>query len=344
MSDPLPDFLPMLHDAPGPDGPAPALRRGQSWPLGARLTEDAGEAGVNFAVWAPDAEAIELCLFDAAGCEERHRLKLPACSEGVWHGFLPAAGACLVYGLRAHGPWAPQRGHWFNPAKLLLDPWAQEVVGSYGRQAPGAADDAAQAARLAAFRAARDDDARLPDARDNAAFAPKARVPGPIARAHGPMVTPERPPRPRIPRDRTVLYEAHVRALTMRHPGLPPALRGSYAALAHPVMLEHYRALGITTLSLLPLHFRADEAALQRRGLANHWGYAPAAWLAPEPRYGSGRAGTTPSRNWISRAGRARAWAWSVTGFPSSVRTIAKPRARVFSGPWPVTSRMSASA
>ena len=99
MSDPLPDFLPMLHDAPGPDGPALALRRGQSWPLGASLTEDAGEAGVNFAVWAPDAEAIELCLFDAEGREELHRLALPACSEGVWHGFLPSGAAGLTSSL-----------------------------------------------------------------------------------------------------------------------------------------------------------------------------------------------------------------------------------------------------
>ena len=300
MSDPLPDFLPMLHDAPGPDGPALALRRGQSWPLGASLTEDAGEAGVNFAVWAPDAEAIELCLFDAEGREELHRLALPACSEGVWHGFLPGGAAGLVYGLRAHGPWAPQHGHWFNPAKLLLDPWAQEVVGNYGRQGPGTADDAALAARLAAFRAARTDDARLPDARDNAVFAPKARVPFPIERVPVPMATDGRPPRPRIPRERMVLYEAHVRALTMRHPDIPPALRGSYAALAHPAMLAHYRSLGITTLSLLPLHFRADEAALQRRGLANHWGYAPLAWLAPETRYCSKRPGTTPASELIA--------------------------------------------
>ncbi|HNC67323.1 MAG TPA: glycogen debranching protein GlgX [Thauera aminoaromatica] len=275
----------MAHALPDPD-----LRPGQPWPLGATLTADSGETGVNFAVWSPDAEAIELCLFDAAGREALRRLALPACSEGVWHGFLPAGGVGLVYGLRAHGPWAPGRGHWFNPAKLLLDPWAQEVVGSYGRQQPGAADDVELAARLAAFRAARSDDPRLPDPRDNAAFAPKARVLAPA-----PAPARDRPPRPHIPRERTVLYEAHVRALTMRHPDIPPALRGSYAALAHPLMLEHYRALGITTLSLLPLHFRADEAALQRRGLANHWGYAPAAWLAPEPRYWSGRAGTTPT-------------------------------------------------
>ena len=312
------------------------LEAGVSHPLGASVVLDAGadghagvrgkparagDGGVNFAVWAPDASAIELCLFDDAGREERCRLALPACSEGVWHGFLRGAGPGLVYGLRAHGPWAPQQGHWFNPAKLLLDPWAQDVVGAYGRQGPGLADDPDLEAELGLFRACRSDAPNLPDARDNAAFAPKARVPAPShasehlcpGEAGLPANEPaypvgaddrtepvgrysmDRPPRPRTPRERMVLYEAHVRALTMRHPDIPPELRGSYAALAHPAMLAHYRTLGITTLALLPLHFRADEAALQRRGLANHWGYAPLAWLAPEPRYWSGRPGTTPA-------------------------------------------------
>ena len=219
MSAPLPDSLPILRHRSDPGGASPGaaadrvalavdrippggaegtpvLRPGQPWPLGASLAEDAVEAGVNFAVWAPDAEAIELCLFDAAGCEERHRLKLPACSEGVWHGFLPAAGACLVYGLRAHGPWAPQRGHWFNPAKLLLDPWAQDVVGSYGRRGPGPADDAELAAQLDAFRATRSDDPRLPDARDNAAFAPRHECLSPSCARRSPWRRPDALPAP----------------------------------------------------------------------------------------------------------------------------------------------------
>ncbi|WP_416163832.1 glycogen debranching protein GlgX [Thauera sp. WH-1] len=267
---------------------APALAHGRPWPLGASPAVEGGVAGLNFAVWAPDADALELCVFDEAGREERCRLPLPVCSEGVWHGFLPGAGPGLVYGLRAHGPWAPQLGHWFNPAKLLLDPWAQEVVGCYGRQGPGQPEDPVLTAELDLFNACRADGTLAPDARDNAAVAPKARVPAPPAPR-------PRPPRPAIARERIIIYEAHVRALTQRHPDIPSALRGSYAALAHPVMLAHYRALGITTLSLLPLHFRADESALQQRGLANHWGYAPLAWLAPETRYWSGRAGTTPA-------------------------------------------------
>lgn len=270
-----------MSDAPGPL--LQTLVPGRPWPLGATLCE----AGVNFAVWAPDATAIDLCLFDDAGRHELARQRLPACSEGVWHGRLPDARPGLVYALRAHGPWAPQQGHRFNPARLLLDPWAREVVGRYGRQGPGPADDTALGAELALHVGHLAADADQPDPRDNAAVALKARVPAPLAPS-------PRPPLPGIPRARTVLYEAHVRSLTMLHPDIPAALRGSYAALAHPAMLAHYRSLGITTLNLLPLHFRADEAALQRRGLANHWGYAPIAWLAPETRYWSGRPGTSP--------------------------------------------------
>ncbi|TAH51501.1 MAG: glycogen debranching enzyme GlgX [Betaproteobacteria bacterium] len=276
---------------------------GRPWPLGATVCLEPSAAsgkavadsmsptgalstGVNFAVWAPDASMIELCVFDDGGRKELARRRLPACSDGVWHGFLPGARPGLVYGLRAHGPWAPHRGHRFNPARLLLDPWAREVVGRYGRQGPGPADDRELAAELALHVGHSAADPERPDLHDNAAVALKARVPAPRAPS-------SRPPRPGIPRERMVLYEAHVRSLTMRHPDIPQALRGSYAALAHPAMLAHYGSLGITTLSLLPLHFRADEAALQRRGLANHWGYAPIAWLAPETRYWSGRAGTS---------------------------------------------------
>ncbi len=263
--------------------PLTLLGRGQPWPLGAHCDQ----GGVNFAVWAPDAEAVELCLFDASGRDETARLALPACSDGVWHGHLAAGAPGLIYGLRAHGPWAPALGHRFNPAKVLLDPWAREVVGSYGRQAPGAAADPALAAELALYRGGSAHDEACPDPRDNAAVALKARVTAAVA-ADG------RPPPPQIEPARRILYEVHVRSISMRHPAVPPALRGSYAALAHPALIEHFQRLGVTTLSLLPLQFRADEEALQRRGLANHWGYSPIAWMAPETRYWSGRAGTTP--------------------------------------------------
>ncbi len=263
---------------------ARTMAPGQPRPLGAHCctggTTDAPakpEAGVNFAVWAPEATRVELCLFDDAGDAELQRFDLPAFSDGVWHGFLPGAAPGLVYGLRAHGPWAPHQGHRFNPAKVLLDPWAREVVGRYDAEA---APDLHLGHRV-------DDPMRL-DRRDNAAHALKARVAAPL---------PAKPrlQAPRIARERSVLYEVHVKGLTRQHPEIPPALRGSYAALAHPVMLEHYRRLGVTTLNLLPVQFRADEAALQQRGLVNYWGYSTIAYLAPETRYWSGREGTTPA-------------------------------------------------
>ncbi|MCK6424913.1 MAG: glycogen debranching protein GlgX [Burkholderiaceae bacterium] len=262
------------------------LRPGRPWPLGATPGPDpqpepgapAGpegpREGVNFAVWAPEAARVQLCLFDAEGREEQARLDLPACSEGVWHGWVAGLGEGCVYGWRVHGPWAPERGLRFNPARLLLDPYAREVVGRYAEREEG---------DLALYLGHDAQEPRLPDGRDNAALALKARVCRPVQADLGLQ--------PQIPREQTVLYEAHVRALTRRHPQIPAELRGSYAALAHPVMLAHYRRLGITALSLLPIHARADEARLQRLGLRNHWGYNTIAFFAPEPRYASGRGG-----------------------------------------------------
>ena len=247
---------------------------GSPWPLGAELVPE----GVNFAVWAPDATRLEVCLFDAEGTQELVRHALPVCTDGVWHGCLVGAAAGLVYGLRAHGPWDLAQGHRFNPAKVLLDPWAKSVVGRYG----GTPD-----ADLSLYLGHSEADPALPDTRDNAAVALKARVlsPAPIVDAAE---------RPHCSADRTVLCELHVRSATMLHPQIPAALRGSYAALAHPAMLDHWRSLGVTSLSLLPVHARADEARLQQQGLSNHWGYSSIAFLAPEPRYWSGRPGTTP--------------------------------------------------
>ncbi|MFM2067669.1 MAG: glycogen debranching enzyme GlgX [Pseudomonadota bacterium] len=246
------------------------LTPGTAYPLGASLGASAGEPGVNFAVWAPEATAVELCLFDDRGEVETDRLALPACTDGVWHGHLAHPDAAgLIYGLRAHGTWAPHEGLRFNPRKLLLDPWAQEIVGRYGGDV--------------ALHAGQDRRApELPDQRDNARTAVKARVVAPLP-------ADERPARlcPAVPRSQVVIYELHVKGATMLHPELPEGLRGSYAGLAHPAMLAHYQRLGVTSLCLLPVHACADEARLQQLGLCNYWGYNTLAWLAPEPRYAS---------------------------------------------------------
>ena len=155
------------------------LNAGRPYPLGATLAE---EGGINFALVAPHAQAVDLCLFDASGHHEQQRLRMPACTNGCWHGRLPSAGPGLVYGYRVHGPWAPELGQRFNSAKVLLDPYAREIVGEYGGEdlflghAPG-------------HPAQR-------DTRDNAAIALKARVAAPLSPAATPAARPRRCPAP----------------------------------------------------------------------------------------------------------------------------------------------------
>ncbi|RZI92047.1 MAG: glycogen debranching enzyme GlgX, partial [Variovorax sp.] len=245
------------------------MNPGHPHPLGATITPQ----GVNFALVAPHAAKVELCLFDNAGRSEQQRMPLPSCTDGVWHGLLPSAKAGLVYGYRVHGPWAPREGQRFNPAKVLLDPYAREIVGRYDGSDLFAGHDAA--------------DASQPDRRDNAVVALKARVAAPLPAAL--------PGRARIPAGERVLYEAHVRGLTRRHASVPEALRGSYAGLAHPAVLDHLQSLGITTLSLMPVQHRADEQRLLGMGLSNYWGYNTIGWFAPELRYWSGQLGTSPA-------------------------------------------------
>ena len=246
-----------------------SLRPGWPSPLGATPGPD----GTNFALVAPNATAVELCLFDSTGQNEQQRLKLPACTDGVWHGQLPNGRPGLMYGFRVHGPWAPHEGHRYNPAKLVLDPYAREIVGRYDGSDIFQGHDPKQPDR--------------PDRRDNGAVALKARIAAPLP--------PMAPSRGRIdPRDR-VLYELHVRGQTRLHPAVPPELQGSFAGLAEAAVLDHLQSLGVTTLSLLPVQHRADEERLLKMGLSNYWGYTTIGWFAPEARYWSGRPGTTPA-------------------------------------------------
>jgi glycogen operon protein len=249
------------------------LSPGHPFPLGATLTQQ----GVNFALAAPAAEQVELCIFDSNGEGEQQRLNLKSFTDGVWHGHLPSAQAGLVYGYRVHGPWNPQQGHRFNPAKLLLDPYAREIVGSY---------DGSDV-----FLGHVQGHPTERDPRDNAAIALKARVTAitPTTAAPAPQG------HARIPPGDRVLYELHVKGQTRLHPAVPAELRGTYAGLAEPAVLDHLQRLGVTTLSLMPVQHRADEQRLQRMGLSNYWGYTTIGWFAPEARYWSGRPGTTPA-------------------------------------------------
>ena len=240
---------------------APQLESGRAYPLGAHCST----AGVNFALVAPHAVKVELCLFDSDGAIELQRLPLPHCVDGVWHGLLPGAAAGLIYGYRVHGPYDPAQGHRFNPAKVLLDPYARAVVGTYCGQATFQGDDWTDTAAIA-FKARVADEPY--DWGDDAA--------------------------PEISAADAVLYEVHVQGFTKLLDTVPAPLRGTYAGMTHPAALEHLQALGVTSVNLLPVHQRADEARLQRAGRANYWGYSSIGFFAPEGRYWSGRPGTTP--------------------------------------------------
>ncbi|MEJ4045983.1 glycogen debranching protein GlgX [Erwinia sp. SLM-02] len=234
------------------------IRSGKPQPLGASYDGK----GVNFTLFSQHAERVELCLFDEKGREKR--IDLPARSGDIWHGYLPAIHPGQRYGYRVHGPWAPEQGKRFNPAKLLVDPCAHEVQGEVTDDPRFQCGD------------------REPDAVDNGSIAPKCVV-------LADDFDWEDDAAPRVPWGSTVIYEAHVRGLTCQHPDLPPEIRGTYAALGHPVMIAYFQRLGITSLELLPVACFASEPRLQRMGLTNYWGYNPLACYALDTRYAAGQ-------------------------------------------------------
>lgn len=238
------------------------LEQGLPYPLGASVRD----SGVNFAVFSEHARAIELCLFDASGEQETQRLALHGPYHGVFHGFLPGATAGCVYGLRAHGPYAPQRGHRFNPNKLLLDPYAREILGRFAWVSEHHGYSPNHGDGLASY-----------DQRDNAALALKARVAAPLP--------PLAPLKPCLDSAEVLLYEVHVKGFSKTLPEVPADMRGTYAGLAHPASVAHFKKLGVTTLSLLPVHYGLSEAALVARGASNYWGYNTLGFCCPDPRW-----------------------------------------------------------
>jgi glycogen operon protein len=246
-----------------PVSKASRVREGHSFPLGA--TWDG--TGVNFALFSANARKVELCLFDIEGKRELERIELPEYTDEVWHGYLPDARPGAVYGYRVHGPYEPAAGHRFNPNKLLIDPYAKQLVGEL------TCDPAVFGYTLDSP----DKDLSF-DTRDSQAFVPKCRVIDP-AFTWGP----ER--KPRVPWERTVIYELHARGYTMRHPDIPPEMRGTFAGLMRPEIIDHIRRLGVTAVELLPVHAFADDSHLLEKGLRNYWGYNTLAFFAPQPRY-----------------------------------------------------------
>jgi isoamylase len=234
---------------------------GAAYPLGA--TWDGW--GTNFALFSEVADRVELCLFDERGSESR--VDLTEVDGFVWHGYLPAIGAGQRYGYRVYGSWGPTEGYLCNPAKLLLDPYAKAIEGSVTW------DDAV-------YGYARGFSRYRPSAADSAPFMPKNVVINPMYDWGN-----DRPPR--IPYHETVIYEAHVRGLTLRHPEVPLEHRGTYAGLAHPAVIEHLKRIGVTAVELLPVHQFIPEHKLTRRGLTNYWGYNTIGFFAPHNQYSS---------------------------------------------------------
>lgn len=234
---------------------------GRRWPLGAT----AGNGGVNFAVFSEAATKVELCLFSADGALEIARIALPDRTGPVWHGFAPGLRPGALYGFRAHGPFAPEQGHRFNPAKLLADPYARSFHGAWS-----AADEAIGHVKTPS--------GDRPCLIDSASFTPKSVVHEPDQQFSGAA-------HPNRPWAETVIYEAHVKGLTQLHPGVPEDLRGTYEALGCDAVIDHLTGLGVTALELLPIHAFLDDGFLVERGLTNYWGYNTASFFAPEPRY-----------------------------------------------------------
>ncbi|HEY8101951.1 MAG TPA: glycogen debranching protein GlgX [Burkholderiaceae bacterium] len=239
------------------------MQSGTFHQLGA--TYDGG--GTNFAVFSAHAVKVELCLFDAAGRHEIARHALPECTNEVWHGYLPDLHAGALYGYRAYGPYQPEQGHRFNPHKLLLDPYAKLIHGQVRWT------DALYGYRIHSPRA----DLSF-DRRDSAPAMPKAVVIDPAFNWHDDHS-------PNVPWEKTVIYETHVRGLTMRADRIPARQRGTFAALADPFVIDHLVTLGITAVELLPVHAFLQDRRLIANSLSNYWGYNTLSFFAPKPRY-----------------------------------------------------------
>jgi isoamylase len=243
---------------------------GQPYPLGA--TWD-GE-GVNFAIFSEHGTAVELCLFERAeDAAESARIPLRERSGHVWHCYLPDVRPGQLYGYRVHGPYDPAQGHRFNPNCLLIDPYARALSGPI-RPSPA----------LLAYDPTSPEQDLTMSRHDNAGAVPKCVVVDESFVWSG-----DRPPR--TPWNRTVIYECHVKGLTMLHPDVPEHLRGKYLGLASEPIIEHLRSLGVTAVELLPVHHAASELQLAERGLTNYWGYNSIGFFAPDARFASGGRG-----------------------------------------------------
>jgi glycogen operon protein len=235
---------------------------GSPYPLGASY--DGG--GTNFAIFSEHAERVQLCLFDDDGNETS--VDLPEREALVWHGYLPRVVPGQRYGYRVHGPYDPANGLRYNPSKLLLDPYAKAIDG---------ANDWNEA--LFSYRF--DDPTAFNDS-DSAPYATKSVVINPFFDWANDRAL-------RIPYHETVIYEAHVKGMTENNLRVPEDVRGTYSGLAHPVMIEYFKSLGVTAVELMPVHQFVHDSHLLERGLSNYWGYNTIGFFAPHNGYASFR-------------------------------------------------------
>ncbi|MGH7677722.1 MAG: glycogen debranching protein, partial [Gemmatimonadaceae bacterium] len=237
---------------------------GLPYPLGA--TWDG--SGVNVAIFSENAKAVELCLFDGPDdATESHKILLRERTDQVWHCYLPDARPGQFYGFRVHGPYDPEAGHRFNPAKLLLDPYAKAITGNIRWS------DA-----LFAYKVGGPREDLEPTTDDDASRVPKSVV-------VDSSFTWERDRQLNIPWNQTIIYECHVKGMTMHHPFVPENLRGTYLGLSSEPMLEYFTSLGVTAIELLPVHQFVVDRHLPEMGLTNYWGYNSIGYFAPDVRY-----------------------------------------------------------
>jgi len=230
------------------------LEQGDASTLGSSCID----GGVNFAVYSERAAAIDLCLFDPSD-REVMRLPLPERTGDVWHGFLPEAQAGLRYGFRAHGDFEPSSGLFFDPARVLVDPYARLLSGAY---IPHPAHFVGEPGRTSV---------------DNALYVPKSVVTNPVTQPRNVSSS--------VRTNSPLIYEAHVRGLTRLCEAIPEPLRGTYAGLAHPYLIAHLKRLGVSVIELMPVQYHIDEPHLTALGLTNYWGYNPLAFMAPHNAY-----------------------------------------------------------
>ena len=242
-----------------------AIEEGLPYPLGATWSGQGTNQGTNFALFSANATKVEICLFD--GERETHRFELPEYTDQVFHGYISGVTPGTFYGYRVYGPYQPDAGHKFNPNKLLLDPYARAHVG-----------DLTWNPAVFGFKMESGDDLTFDD-RDSAPFMPKCVVVDPDfdwqAEAQ----------RQNVHWDETIVYETHVKGFTKKHPGVPENLRGTYAGFGSPAVIDYLKALGITSVELLPVHSFINDSNLLDKKLTNYWGYNTIGFFAPDPRY-----------------------------------------------------------